>query len=152
MPSSFDDRRRSARGLVRRLGRIECRKGPVGNSPNLAVLTMDLCEIGVQIVTRELLNPGQEVEIQLCGAGLIKAVRRLGKVIWSCPFQAAAPGLSQLAAGLSSLAGIAFDQAVPPAKINRLLLPEDDLSNVQSPMLLTIFRPNSQYASSGNLG
>ena len=144
MPDSFADRRHSDRGRLRSLGRTECRKIPSADAPNLAVLTVDLCENGVRLVTRELLKPGQDVEIQLCGAGMIKPVRRLGRIIWSRPYQLAELVSRTSAMEVAGLAGIAFDRAVPLAKISRLVLSQD-VSTGQQPILLTIFRPNFDH-------
>jgi hypothetical protein len=73
-------RRLHGRGHVR----FECRKGAFGLGPNVAVLLLDLSEMGACLVVKSKWEKGQEVEVSLSG-GFGEPIKRLATVIWTHP-------------------------------------------------------------------
>ncbi len=98
-PRSRSNRRTSPRRLPRGSSKAICRKGTLGLGPNLALSLIDLSETGVQLLLREPLPAGQEVEVCLLAPGSPRKVKLTGRVVWSAP-----------AANNSCWVGIRFDK------------------------------------------
>lgn len=101
--SEVSTRKNNGRGEPRRVPRgkikVVCRRGCMDLGPNLALSLLDISESGVRLRLRESLPLGQEVSITLEGAGGVRPVQRLGRVVWSV---AAADG--------SYCAGVSLDK------------------------------------------
>ncbi len=107
------NRRRSRRSPLSGQTRVECRKGALGLGRNLAVRALDLSETGIRLVLRDLLAPGDGVEVILSGPGVRGQLKRLGRVVWCLPLSAA-----------DACAGVAFEKPLPWAEAQRLQRPE----------------------------
>ncbi len=81
-PAKPTNRRASARRRARRAITLQCRRGAMGLGPNLCTGLLDVSERGVQLLLKESLKPGDEVEVVLDGHGLQKAIRRMAQVRW----------------------------------------------------------------------
>ncbi len=84
-PKKLPNRRGSERRLARRSIRLECRRGSMGLGANLARGYLDISLSGVQVLTKDLLKCGEEVEIVLEGNGFRGVIRRMGEVRWTVP-------------------------------------------------------------------
>jgi hypothetical protein len=110
MANASSNRRRSRRGPLKSVVRVECRKGSLGLGLNLAVKALDLSETGIRVVARDLLPVGAEVEVLLSGGGAAKVTRRLGRVVWSVALE-----------GGNASAGIAFDKPLQYSQVQSFL-------------------------------
>ncbi len=81
-PSKPTNRRASARRRARRAITLHCRRGALGLGPDVSLGLLDVSERGVQLLFKEPLKPGDEVEIVLDGYGLQKPIRRMSQVRW----------------------------------------------------------------------
>jgi hypothetical protein len=79
------NRRSTSRKAARRSVQVHCRRGSLGLGTDLAAGFLDISEGGVQLLARELLKPGDEVEIVIEGHGVRGPIRRLGEVRWVVP-------------------------------------------------------------------
>jgi len=107
--ASLSNRRRARRRPLSGQATAECRKGSVGLGRNVAVTTLDVSEIGVRLIVRVPLTPGEEVELQMGGPGLLKPLRRAGKVVWS-----------MLLPDGCHVIGVAFDKPLAYGDLQRL--------------------------------
>jgi len=108
------NRRISSRRVAKTAARVECRKGALGLTKNIAAGFVDLSETGIQLVVCAPLGRGDEVEILLSAVGG-RTVKILGQVVW------AASGLVE---GIHRI-GVRFDKRVPYATLMDLTrLPE----------------------------
>ena len=89
--------------------RISCRKGSMGLGPDLSQGLLDLSEGGVRLLLSSALAPGQEVEVSLSGPGVLRDVKRLGRVAWCVP-----------AASGGHCVGIRFDKRLEHAALRDL--------------------------------
>ena len=83
------NRRSTARKPARQSVQLHCRRGALGLGVDLASEFLDVSEGGVKLVAKELLQPGDEVEIIMEGHGLRGPIRRLGEVRWVLPVDGA---------------------------------------------------------------
>jgi hypothetical protein len=74
-------RRRAPKGNTK----ATCRRGVLGLGPNLALAILDVSEAGIRLRVRELLEPGQEVEIGLEGLANSRPLRVPASVVWCVP-------------------------------------------------------------------
>ena len=72
-------RRRPARASTQ----VACQKGAWGLGANVAVAVLDVSEDGAQLVVREALAVGQEVEVSLAPPWNGRPVKVAGRVVWS---------------------------------------------------------------------
>jgi PilZ domain len=79
------NRRSTGRKTARQSVQLQCRRGALGLGADLAAEFLDVSEAGVKLVAKELLQPGDEVEIIMEGHGLRGPIRRLGEVRWVLP-------------------------------------------------------------------
>jgi PilZ domain len=86
-PPKRSNRRGAQRRPTRRAIRLECRRGSSGLGANLASQCLDVSLSGVQILSKEPLRSGEEVEVILDGYGFRGAIRRLGEVRWIVPIE-----------------------------------------------------------------
>jgi hypothetical protein len=84
------NRRSTARKRARQSVQLHCRRGALGLGADLASEFLDVSEGGVKLIAKELLQPGDEVEIILEGHGLRGPIRRLAEVRWALPIEGAA--------------------------------------------------------------
>ena len=77
------NRRAVMRRPARRSIRLECRRGSMGLGANLASGCLDISVSGVQLMTRDALKCGEEVEVVLESYGLRSAIKRIGEVRWT---------------------------------------------------------------------
>ena len=83
--SSGLDRRGSRRLGPKRGIRATCRKGTLDLGPNLALTVRNVSETGIGMVLSAPLDKGQDVSLTLDASTGGRPVKRLGKVVWSCP-------------------------------------------------------------------
>ena len=81
------DRRRHRRQPVRGRVRVLCYKGVLDIGPNLAVSPLEVSELGIRLVLKVALDPGQEVCLGIEGHGQLKPMKRGGRVAWCTPAQ-----------------------------------------------------------------
>ena len=101
-------RRKTPRGTVR----VECRRGTLGLSANIATGLLDLSEGGVRILCIESLKVNEEVEITFQAFGISHAIQRAGHVTWALPLENG-----------QHAAGIEFEKRLPYLDIERLARP-----------------------------
>src|SRR4051794_172168 len=77
------NRRRSPGLSFRASSKVICRKGIMGLGPNIALAVADVSEIGVQLLVKETLQRGQEVEVCLLAPGHSRELKRAGRVVWA---------------------------------------------------------------------
>jgi hypothetical protein len=71
----------------RRSIRLQCRHGAMGLGANIASTFLDISETGVQLMTKETLKLGEEVELLLEGYGIQGTIRRIADVRWTVPLE-----------------------------------------------------------------
>jgi hypothetical protein len=77
------NRRGSDRKPARQSIRLECRRGSTGFGVNIASGFLNISLSGVQVLTRDVLQIGDEVEVILEGYGFRGSIRRIGEVRWT---------------------------------------------------------------------
>lgn len=82
------NRRAVARRPARRSIRVECRRGTMGLGANLASGCLDISVSGVQVMTKDALKCGEEVEVILECTGIRGVIKRVGEVRWTIPLEA----------------------------------------------------------------
>jgi len=107
--ASLANRRRARRCPVSKQCRTECRKGSVGLGKNVAVAALDLSEVGVRLIVRVELARNAAVEVQLTGPGILRPLRRGGKVVWSEPLKEGGYAI-----------GVVFEKPLTYADLHRL--------------------------------
>jgi hypothetical protein len=86
-PRRAINRRAMHRRPARRSIHLECRRGSTGLGANLAAGYNDISVSGVQLMTRQELLLGEEVEVVLEGYGFRGTIRRVGEVRWVAPLE-----------------------------------------------------------------
>jgi hypothetical protein len=84
-------------------------KGAWGLGANVAVALLDLSEDGVQLVVKEPLAAGQEVEVSLAGPFHNRPVKAAARVVWV-----------GAASGGNYRVGARFDKRLPYADLQSL--------------------------------
>ncbi len=82
------NRRAVMRRPVRRSIRLECRRGALGLGANLASGALDISVSGVQLMTKDPLKCGEEVEVVIECNGIRGVIKRIGEVRWTVPLEA----------------------------------------------------------------
>jgi PilZ domain len=86
-PKKPSNRRSAMRKPARRSIRLQCRHGAMGLGVNVASSFLDISETGVQLLTKDALKLGEEVELLLEGYGIHGTIRRIGDVRWTVPLE-----------------------------------------------------------------
>src|SRR5438270_13804568 len=81
------NRRASLRKPARRTVKLRCRRGALGMGADLALGFLDISEGGVQLVLKEPLPIGAEVEVQFEGQGLRSPIKRVADIRWMLPIE-----------------------------------------------------------------
>lgn len=105
------NRRSSLRKPGRRSIRLQCRRGALGLGANVSSSFTDISENGLQLITREPVKLGDEVELILDGYGMA-AVRRIGEVRWIEPTDG------------GCRAGVRFAKPIPFRDVQNLSAPQ----------------------------
>jgi hypothetical protein len=113
VPKKAANRRGGMRKPGRKNVRLQCRHGALGLGPNVAASFSDISESGVQLLTRDVLKLGEEVEVILEGYSIGSAVRRIGDVRWVVPLE-----------GGGSRAGIRFQKFISYREVQNLSSPQ----------------------------
>ncbi len=112
MAVRWPERRRASRNPAKGLARVECRQIPLNTGTDLAVVTLDLSDSGLRLVTRQPLEPGELVDLALFAHGLARPARRTGRVVWSVPM-----------AGGQACIGVAFEPALGRLWVQTAIVP-----------------------------
>jgi hypothetical protein len=112
VPKKPANRRGGMRKPGRKNIRLQCRHGSMGLGANVASSFTDISESGVQLLTRDVLKLGEEVEVILEGYGMRTAIRRIGEVRWVVPLD-----------GGGSRAGIRFAKLISFREVQILSAP-----------------------------
>jgi hypothetical protein len=113
VPKKPANRRAGMRKPGRKNIRLQCRHGAMGLGANMASSFTDISESGVQLLTRDPLKLGEEVEVILEGYGMRTAIRRIGEVRWVVPLD-----------GGGSRAGIRFAKLISFREVQILSAPQ----------------------------
>jgi hypothetical protein len=81
------NRRSAMRKPARRSIRLQCRHGSMGLGANVASSFQNISETGVQLLTKDTLILGEEVELILEGYGIPGTIRRIADVRWTVPLE-----------------------------------------------------------------
>jgi hypothetical protein len=81
-PAKNAPRTRSRRRTPNGSSRVVCRRGSLGLGTNLALGILDVSETGIRLRVREALEPRQEIEVSLEGAGHVRPLVLRAEVIW----------------------------------------------------------------------
>jgi PilZ domain len=103
------NRRNCRRQLAKGSTKVNCLKGCWGLGANLARAVLDLSEDGAQLIVKEPLAVGQEVEVSLSGPFHNRPVKVEARVVWA-----------EAAAGEDYRAGVRFDKRLPYADLQNL--------------------------------
>ena len=112
VPKKPLNRRASMRKPGRKSIRFVCRRGATGLGASLASGFLDVSESGVQVVSKDLLQLGEEVEVVLEGYGMRTAIKRLGEVRWCVAID-----------GGGCRAGIKFGKPIPFRELQNVAVP-----------------------------
>jgi hypothetical protein len=113
VPKKPSNRRAGMRKPGRKNIRLQCRHGCTGLGANMASSFTDISESGVQLLTKDVLKLGEEVEVLLEGYSMRSAVRRIGEVRWVVPLE-----------GGGSRAGVRFNKLISFRDVQNLSLPQ----------------------------
>jgi hypothetical protein len=111
-PKKASNRRAAMRKPGRRNIRLQCRHGATGLGQNIASSFTDISESGVQLLTRDALKLGEELEVILEGYGMRSVIRRIGEVRWIVPLE-----------GGGSRAGVRFNKLISFREVQNLSSP-----------------------------
>jgi hypothetical protein len=92
---------------------VHCRRA--GTEADLANGLLDLSAGGVQVLSKEPLEPGELVEVLLGGAGVRGTIRRTGEVRWAVEV-----------GGGACCAGVRFLAPLEDAEVQTLALPPSE--------------------------
>ena len=112
-PKKPSNRRAAMRRPSRRNIRLQCRHGSMGLGANVQSSFTDISESGVQLVTRDVLKLGEEIELILEGYGMRAPLRRIGEVRWVVPLE-----------GGGSRAGVRFAKLISFRDVQNLSSPQ----------------------------
>ncbi len=77
------NRRAARRFIVCGFAQVECRKGSYGFGANQLLSVENLSETGACLIVKSALAKGEEVEVLFAGLDAGRALKRLGRVVWS---------------------------------------------------------------------
>src|SRR6478609_8101400 len=84
-PARAANRRASRRQRAKHSTTVTCQKGLLGLGRNLAHSLLDVSQTGIRLMTREPLEPGENVLIALQSFGQRRPHELPGNVVWCVP-------------------------------------------------------------------
>ena len=76
------NRRVGRRRKAKQSTKVICLKGCLGLGRNIALSVLDVSEAGACLIVKELLTPGQDVDLTFESEAVPRPVTRIGRVVW----------------------------------------------------------------------